>query len=275
MSRTSVIRHTPGPVLLGGASLLIVCALLYWGPLLAWLIKHFLTEPISLPRDFPFWSLVLRTGKFSLIAAAASTIASYPLVLVWRFSGSKVSKVAVNSMMLVPMIMGLLARNYSWIGMLSEQQALSHTEWPLLANIQLLYTPFSVYVVMSCIFVPIAFFVLVQSVAAVSQYHIDAARTLGLPDWKILFRVVLPLTYRGAALAFGLILALSTGYFITPQMIGGGKVDFISNAILISVNQGRFGQASMLAVLFLLVMAIPAALITWFAIRRRLLVSGR
>jgi len=269
-----VKKYAPTVVMVGGTLLLTLMLIFYWVPVVWWVIGYLLTEKTSLPKEFPFWVLTLRTLGVSILVSAASILGAYPLVLIWRLSGSY-AKLTTVCLMVIPMIMGLLARNYSWIGMLSSNNTLSSMGWVIIDGQQLLYTQLSVYIVMICIFIPIAFFILIQGTSFVSKYHVDAARTLGVPDWKILFVVILPLTHRAAVLAFGLNLAMSVGYFITPRMIGGGKSDFISNAILISVNQGQFGQASVLALRFLLVMAIPVAVIAFLALRRRLMITGR
>jgi putative spermidine/putrescine transport system permease protein len=262
------------PVLLGGVILILVTIAFYWVPIVFWSVSYISSESSQLPRDLPFLLLVNRTLAISFSAGLASVIAAYPLAIIWRISG-EVSKYITVSFMVVPLIMGLLARNYSWIGMLSSSNTLSSIGWSLLGVQSLLYTQMSVYLVMSCIFVPVAFFMLVQGTSSVTQNHIDAARTLGVPDWKILFIVVIPLTIRAAVLAFGLNSAMAAGYFITPRMLGGGKADFISNAILISVEQGRFGIASVMAIFFLAIMILPITLITLYALRRRLFVTGR
>lgn len=267
-------RRTQLIILIGGTTLLIVVIAFYWIPLIWWLLRYLIAEPASLPQDLPLFQLIRRTLVISSVASVISLVAAYPLVLIWRLSG-KFIKQFVVFLMVIPMVMGLLARNYSWIGMMSSSEPLPSMGWSVIGGSKLLYEPFSVYVVMSCIFVPIAFFILVQGVSAVTKNHVDAARTLGVPDWKIVLFVVVPLTLRAAALAFGLILAMSVGYFITPRMIGGGKTEFISNAILKFVNLGDFGLASRLALIFLAVMAIPITIIAMYAVRRRLLVTGR
>lgn len=267
-------RRTQLSVLVGSSFLLIVITALYWVPLVWWLLRYLIAEPSSLPDDLPFWQLIGRTLLISSVAALVSLVAAYPLVLIWRLTGTVIKQLVVF-LMVVPMVMGLLARNYSWIGMMSSSDILPSMGWSIMGGRQLIYTQFSVYLVMSCIFVPIAFFILIQGISGVTKDHIHAARTLGVPDWKIVLFVIVPLTLRAAALAFGLILAMSVGYFITPRMIGGGKTDFVSNAILKYVNLGHFGLASMLALSFLAVMSIPIAVITVYAVRRRLLVSGR
>jgi len=267
-------RRIQPTVAIGASALLLLMSGLYWFPLMWWLAKNLLGDRTSLPADLPFIALVERTLIVSVVGATISIIAAYPLMLIWRLSGVVAKQITV-SLMVIPMVMGLLARNYSWLGMLASNKPLPSMGWSWLGGASLMYTRLSVYIVMTCVFIPISFFILIQGASYVSQSHLDAAKTLGTPDWKIVFVVVLPLTFRAAALAFGLTLAMSVGFFITPHMIGGGKVDFISNAILTFVNFGRFGLASKLALNFVAIMMVPAAVIMVYAFRRRRLVSGR
>jgi ABC-type spermidine/putrescine transport system permease subunit I len=268
------IRRIQPTVAIGGSALLLTMSVLYWFPLMWWLAKNLLGDRTSLPADLPFLALVERTLIVSVVASSISVIAAYPLMLIWRLSGFVAKQITV-SLMVIPMVMGLLARNYSWLGMLASNKPLPSMGWSWLGGPSLMYTRLSVYIVMTCVFIPISFFILIQGASYVSQSHLDAAKTLGTPDWKIVLVVVLPLTFRAAALAFGLTLAMSVGFFITPHMIGGGKVDFISNVILTFVNFGRFGLASKLALNFVAIMIVPATIIMVYAFRRRRLVSGR
>jgi putative spermidine/putrescine transport system permease protein len=261
-------------ILIGSCVLPSIIGVAYWVPILWWLMRYLLRQPTSLPGDLPFWTLMGRTLFVSAVAALAAVLGAYPLVLIWRISGAMTRQITVF-LMVIPMIMGLLARNYSWIGMLSSNKVFPSMGWSLLNGSELIYTRLSVYIVMSCVFVPIAYFILIQGASSVTKIHIDAARTLGVPDWKILAVVLIPLTARAATLAFGLILAMSVGFFITPRMIGGGKVDFVSNAILTYVNFGQFGYASVLALYFLAIMFFPVSVTVVYALRRRRMVTGR
>src|SRR3712207_9412296 len=110
--------------------------------------------------------------------------------------------------------------------------------------------------------------------SSVKDRYVEAARTLGAKDWKILLFVIIPLSLRAALLAFGLILAMAVGYFVTPNMMGGGKVDFVSNATLQYINLGLFGGASAVAIYFLAIMIVPVLLIALFALKRRALLTG-
>jgi putative spermidine/putrescine transport system permease protein len=271
IARTSRVQPA---VIVGSSVLLAVIGVFYWLPLMWWLVKYLLTDPTPLPQDLPLWALIERTLLISTVSAALSVIAAYPLMLVWRLSGSNVKQIAVT-LMVIPMVMGLLARNYSWLGMLASNKVLPSMGWSLIGGKEMMYTSLSVYIVMTCVFIPISFFILIQGASYVSGAHVDAAKTLGVPDWKIVMVIVIPLTFRAAALAFGVTLAMSVGFFITPRMIGGGNIDFVSNAILAYLNYGHFGLASRLALDFLGVMLIPVTVIMVYAFRRRLLVTGR
>src|SRR5207248_1726797 len=93
---------------------------------------------------------------------------------------------------------------YSWIGMLSSKQPLTSMGWYEVGGNKLIFTSFSVCLVMSCIFVPIAFFILIQGLSSVRRNQIDAARTCGLTDWRIVKFLVIPMTRRAAILSFGI-----------------------------------------------------------------------
>lgn len=244
-------------------------------PLIIWVFNSLSgNTPATTLEDYPFWSTTARTLLISTIVSCFSTLAAYPLVLVWRFSRAGVKRFLAVAMT-APLILGLLARNYSWIGMLSSNRLWTSMGWSLLAGNELIFTPLSVGLVMSCIFVPITFFILIQGISSVKSNHIDAARTCGAVDWRIMTFLVIPMTLRAAILSFGLVLAMAVGYFITPRMIGGGKTQFVSNIILELINQGNFGQASQIGLKFLLFMTAPVVAIMWYSLRLRQRSTGR
>jgi molybdate transport system permease protein len=80
----------------------------------------------------------------------------------------------------------------------------------------------------------------------------SAARTLGLNERRIFFRVTLPLAWRGVLAATALAFARALGDFGITIMIAGnipGKTQTASVAIYDAVQAGRDGDALMLAVI--------------------------
>jgi ABC-type spermidine/putrescine transport system permease subunit I len=55
-----------------------------------------------------------------------------------------------------------------------------------------------------------------------------AADSLGAKPWQTIWHVFLPLTTRGVLAGSTLVFVLSLGFFVTPALLGGGKVTMIS-----------------------------------------------
>ncbi|QDT43475.1 Putrescine transport system permease protein PotH [Gimesia alba] len=256
-----------------GYLLASVVGIFYWIPMTWWILDLLVLEGLSIPWNLSLGVLFFRTFMLSLLCSLMSVVAAYPAVLLWRFSSGLSQKVLIV-LTVLPLLMGLLSRNYSWIGLFSNETVNSVTNL-LLFGKNFLYTPAAVVVVMTSIFVPLSFFILLQGVASIRQEQIDAARTLGVSDSRILLTVVLPQTYRAAMLACSFTFALAIGFFVTPKMIGGGNVDFIGNIILLYVEIGKFNKASGIGLLFLLVFLVPGTFVTWYLFRYRQLTSGR
>lgn len=250
--------------LLPGA--IVVCFVL---PLVVWAISCLLTSSYVAISAETAVLYALRTVVLALVCASCSVIASYPIAYVWWCSPDRTRRL-LFVIVITPMCMGLLARNFSWIALLSNPNALV-PQWLARVGVQqFLYTWTAVATVMSCIFVPLCYFILLQGFALVRPPLIEAARTLGASDRSLLVKLVLPITSRSILLAFAFTFALACGFFVTPRMIGGSKHPLLGNAILkYLVDLGDFASASALALWFALIAAIPAIPTLYFALRRR------
>jgi len=249
-----------------GSSLLIVqFALLYWLPLLLWTVLFAPQFAGATGESAPFWNVLWITVRVCFLSTLWSVLAAYAFLLMWLLSRRLREVILV--IMVIPLVIGFLARNYAWIGVLSTSAG--HSLMP-----GLLYSELGVYVVMSTIFIPTAFFVLLQGLSSVSAEMVDAARTLGASDRRILWRLVIPLTFRAQLLAVLLNFAVALDYFVTPRMIGGGKLPFMSMIVLTYFNTGNIRMASLMAIDFLLAVVLPALGLCILVLRRRERQSG-
>jgi ABC-type spermidine/putrescine transport system permease subunit I len=66
----------------------------------------------------------------------------------------------------------------------------------------------------------------------------QAAYGLGAPGWRAFWRVYFPLTLPGVLSGASLVFILSMGFFITPVLLGGGRVMMI--AVLIEQQVREF-----------------------------------
>jgi len=247
----------------------------FWLPLFVWLLRSSpSTLSLATLLDAPFWPLVVRTFEFGLFVTLFSLGLAYPMAILWVFLGRR-PKYFLYIIFLFPLLIGLLARNYSWIGLLSGTTVISSFGLSLLELQSFLYTAEIVIAVMTYIFTPIAFYILTYGLSSVKEEQIEAARVLGASGVQIIRRVLIPPSRGPALLAICLIFSSSIAYFVTPAMLGGGKYDFVGNLILIVANLGQFEEASDMGVRFIMI-ALPVYLISMFlVVRKRNLIIGR
>jgi putative spermidine/putrescine transport system permease protein len=250
----------------------VVLAVSFWMPLLIWLLQHAHAFSPSALVDETFLRLLGNTFLVAMTTTVSAVAIAYPVALLWWMSGRALAT-ALTVLLFLPMSVGLLARNYSWIGILSGRNVPASMGLVLLHAESWLYTLPAVIVVMTYVFIPVAFFLLVHAFSSVSRDEVNAARSLGAADHEVVVRLALPRSARQAVIGVLLIFASAVGYFVTPRMIGGGNFDMAGNLIWRYTNLGDFDDASAAALSFVLTL-LPfyiCALLVIVVRRRRML----
>lgn len=267
-----VRRHGPAVAALTPCAiivLLMVVPLSYWS---ASIIGR--DDAAVVPPHAIFWSVFPRTAALSALAAGTAIVLGGSVAFLYVFSAPTAQR-WMTLMMVVPLLVGYLARNYSWLGLLSaisNQQ--TSAPFQALGNM-LLYSSVGVVVVTATVFVPFAFFLTLQGFSAIRDELLASARTLGCSAWTSVRVVIAPLVARQFAVAFGLCFVLALGYFVTPQMIGGGNHNFVGNESLrLLAKPGDVTAASWVALDLFLSSLLPITLIVWYSAKRRKVVLG-
>jgi ABC-type spermidine/putrescine transport system permease subunit I len=87
----------------------------------------------------------------------------------------------------------------------------------------------------------------------IDERLMQAARSLGAPRRTVFWRVFFPLTVPAVAAGAILIFILTLGFYITPAVLGGGRVPMIANAIDLLINQlPRWELASAISTLLMI-----------------------
>lgn len=250
----------------GGTGPLLVTVLCYLVPLAVWgwsLRNEKPGEPV-LPM---YQSQIGDTAVISMESAALAATMGAAVACLARFSSRRTANILTFAMM-VPLLTGFVARNYSWVGLLTYVGT-----WPPpLSQIGgLLDSRGGVIVVMGVVFVPFAYFIVSQASTHLSPQLYEASRTLGASDTRAFFVLTLPLLLPAVILAFALSSILGFGYFVTPQLIGGGNFPFLGNGVLSRLDLGDRPGAALLGVCLLVTVfasaGIVAVVATWWRAR--------
>lgn len=168
---------------------------------------------------------------------------------------------------LLPFWTSILVRTYGWMILLGRngivnrsliEAGLITTPLPLLNNMN------GVLIGMVHVLLPYMVFPIYAVMRRVDPGLIAAAEGLGAPSWQIFRRVYFPLTLPGVLAGVTLVYILSIGFFITPALLGGGKVIMIAVLIEMQVRQFlNWGFAAALSAVLLV-----ATLIVYLVLRR-------
>ncbi|SDF66773.1 MULTISPECIES: ABC transporter permease [Thalassobaculum] len=164
--------------------------------------------------------------------------------------------------------LSVLIRAFAWVMLLRTQglintglQELGLIDQPL----RLVRNEFGVIVGMVHFMLPLAVLPIYSNMTGIQDRLVSAARGLGASPWVAFKDVYLPLSKPGLIAATILVFVFSLGFFITPALLGGGKVVMISEYIQVSFEETlRWGQATMLASTLLFSVFLSLALVARF-----------
>jgi putative spermidine/putrescine transport system permease protein len=149
----------------------------------------------------------------------------------------------------------VLVRTFSWLMLLSRNGLVNNAlQWAGLISEPLALTRNELGVLIGMVeyMIPYAVLPLIANMQGIDRRIMSASRSLGASNRQTFVRVFLPLTKPGLIAASLLVFISSLGFYITPAILGGGKVlmiaEYISVQLLVTV---RWGTAAMLAALML------------------------
>ncbi len=213
-----------------------------------------------LAQSLGFWTLLLRTLRFSLLGGMVGALIAYPLAyFVGRVVVRHRSMLVV--MIVIPLWISLLMRVFAWRLILGQSGLLNSflTSTGLLAHPSeaFLYTPASVVLVFAYISIPFIFISTVNAFEKLPQALMEASEDAGASTFQTFRFVVWPLTRRSLAIGFSLAFLVTVGDYVTPGMVGG--IDGTTIGVLI---QSQFGMGnnwpygSAVAIVLILVVAL-------------------
>jgi spermidine/putrescine transport system permease protein len=173
---------------------------------------------------------------------------------------------ALMILVIIPFWTNFLVRTYALKQVLATEGLLNSLFMGLhLINqpLDLLFNEFAVNVGLIYGYLPFAVLPMYASIEKFDHSLMEAAADLGAPPWRAFLRVMLPMTLPGVIAALVLVFVPVVGAFITPDIMGGGKIEMIGTLINRQFGVSRnwpFGSAMS----FILMLMVLIGVIAYF-----------
>ena len=164
------------------------------------------------------------------------------------------------ALVILPFWVSVLIRSFSWIVLLGRSglvnDALINAEL-IERPLRLMHNELGVLIAMIHVMLPFAVLPMLTNMRGISGIYVQAARSLGASEWTSFRQVYFPQTLPGVLSGALLVFVLSLGFFVTPALLGGGRVLMISEYITYQIQEFlNWGLGSALSVALLVATAL-------------------
>jgi ABC-type spermidine/putrescine transport system permease subunit I len=215
--------------------------------------------------DQPSYARTFRaTFEISAIATVVCIVLGYPLAYVLSQLPPRVANLCMIGV-LMPFWTSILVRTYAWLVLL-QRQGLINT-WGIKLGlweqpIALVHNLNGTLIGMVHIMLPFLILPVYGSMRAIDRDYLKAAANLGASPVRAFWQVFFPLSLPGLLAGALIVFILCLGFYVTPAVLGGGKVIMVANRIANDIEIFfNWGAASALGVVLL----VLTALILWVA----------
>lgn len=175
--------------------------------------------------------VLLRSIKLAAIATFLCVVLAYPLAyIISRRNGFR--RRTLLMLVMLPMWMNFLLRTYAWMTLLENNGIINRFIMFLgLEPVHMINTQGAVILGMIYNYIPFMILPLYTTMAKIGNDVIEAAQDLGANSWKIVTKVVFPLSLPGVSSGITMVFVPAVSTFIISKMLGGGTNQLIGDII--------------------------------------------
>lgn len=227
-----------------------------------WTIEHYR----NLIETSVYLRVLGRTLRIALITTVACAVLGYPLAY-WMRGLPPQRQVLAVALVVLPFWISILVRTYAWIVVLGNAGVVNRVLLDLGligAPAAFLYNELGVIIGTTNVLLPFLVLPLFAAMVRIDDRLLLAAESLGASRATVFRRVFFPLSVPALAAGSILVFILTFGFFITPAILGGGRVPMVANALDLLINQfARWETAAALSTVLLVVTLASFALSRW------------
>lgn len=207
---------------------------------------------------------LLTTLRIAALTTFVALLLGYVVAYAMRAANSSQQRLMLFCVLL-PFWISVLVRSFAWIALLSSRGPVNAglMAWGLIDEpLPLVRNETGVLIGMVHVMLPYAVLTLYANMRGIDVRLVAAARSLGASRFQAFRMVFLPLTRPGLIGAGTLVFILSLGFYVTPALLGGGRVQMLAQRIESTITIfSNWGAASALGVvLMLMALALVAIL---------------
>ncbi|MDA8645338.1 ABC transporter permease [Amylibacter sp.] len=195
------------------------------------------------------------TSQISITVTVICVLLGYPLCY-WLTKMKDRTASILMIFVLVPFWTSILVRTYAWLVLLQRKGIINSSlvSFGIIDEpIQLAHNLTGSIIGMVHIMLPFLILPLYATMRGIDTDLVRAALGLGSTPRKAFWHVFFPMSLPGLFAGIVLVFILSLGFFVTPALLGGGRVQMLAQRIESTITiYSNWGAASALGVVLLL-----------------------
>ena len=206
------------------------------------------------------------TFEISFLTTGLCILIGYPLAYFIAGLPNRIANLCLITVLL-PFWTSLLVRTYAWLVLLQKRGLVN--DWGISMGlwdepIKIVHNMTGTLIGMVHIMLPFLILPVYGAMKAIDRDYMKAAANLGASPRRAFWTVYFPLTTPGLFAGALMVFILCLGFFVTPAVLGGGKVIMVSMKIVSNIELFvNWGAASALGVVLLVLTMV----ILWIASR--------
>ena len=175
--------------------------------------------------------ILLNSLCLALIATVICLIIAYPTAYFFSRLRAKWQKIAILLIM-VPLWMNFLITTYSWMTLLEDTGVINSLLGAVgIDPVHMINTPGAVVIGMVFCYLPYMILPIYSVMSGIDTRLLEASADLGCNGFKVLTKVVMPMSLSGVISGVTMVFVPSISTFYISQKLGGGTFQLIGDTI--------------------------------------------
>jgi putative spermidine/putrescine transport system permease protein len=213
-----------------------------------------------------YWRSFALTFEISLLVTVLALLLGYPIAYA-ASAAPKGWSIVILALVVLPFWTSVLVRAYAWLALLQRTGVINHLlqDLGIIGEpLALVHNTFGTVVATLHILLPFMVLPLYATMQKIPRDLLQAGASLGANPALVFWKVFLPLSLPGVLAGSTLVFVLSLGFYITPELLGGGRTIMVSMLVSRNVElYDQWGAASAVGVVLL-----AAVGVIFFAVSR-------